>query len=110
MRIPESTDNSDENDSIANSPLAIPIFAGPGTIVTAMNFTTNANFVHMGIIFATFALVIFLTYMAFVFSEKIMEKIRQNLIAVVGKIMGLILAISGTGMIIEGIRLSFDLS
>jgi multiple antibiotic resistance protein len=105
-----NTDNSDENNSIAISPLAIPILAGPGTIVTAMNFTTNANFLHIGIIIATFALMIFLTYLAFIFSEKIMEKIGQNLIAVVGKIMGLILAILGTGMIIEGIKLSFNLS
>jgi multiple antibiotic resistance protein len=105
-----NTDNSDENNSIAISPLAIPILAGPGTIVTAMNFTTNANFLHVGIIIATFALMIFLTYLAFIFSEKIMEKIGQNLIAVVGKIMGLILAILGTGMIIEGIKLSFNLS
>jgi multiple antibiotic resistance protein len=85
-----NTDNSDENNSIAISPLAIPILAGPGTIVTAMNFTTNADFLHIGIIIATFALMIFLTYLAFIFSEKIMEKIGQNLIAVVGKIMGLI--------------------
>ena len=105
-----NTDNSDENNSIAISPLAIPILAGPGTIVTAMNFTTNADFLHIGIIIATFALMIFLTYLAFIFSEKIMEKIGQNLIAVVGKIMGLILAILGTGMIIEGIKLSFNLS
>jgi multiple antibiotic resistance protein len=105
-----NTDNSDENNSIAISPLAIPILAGPGTIVTAMNFTTNANFLHIGIIIATFALMIILTYLAFIFSEKIMEKIGQNLIAVVGKIMGLILAILGSGMIIEGIKLSFNLS
>jgi multiple antibiotic resistance protein len=104
-----NTDNSDENNSIAISPLAIPILAGPGTIVTAMNFTTNADFLHIGIIIATFALMIFLTYLAFIFSEKIMEKIGQNLIAVVGKIMGLILAILGTGMIIEGIKMSFNL-
>jgi multiple antibiotic resistance protein len=105
-----NTENRDDNNSIAISPLAIPILAGPGTIVTAMNFTTNASFVHVGIIIATFALMIFLTYLAFIFSEKIMEKIGQNLIAVVGKIMGLILAIIGAGMIIEGIKLSFNLS
>ena len=103
-------ENRNENDSIAISPLAIPILAGPGTIVTAMNFTTNANFVHIGIIIATFAIMIFLTYLAFIFSEKIMERIGQNLIAVIGKIMGLILAIIGTGMIIEGIKLSFNMS
>ncbi|MFZ2340916.1 MAG: MarC family protein [Bacteroidales bacterium] len=105
-----NTEVRDEDNTIAISPLAIPILAGPGTIVTAMNFTTHANMVHMGIIIATFALMIFLTYLAFIFSEIIMEKIGRNLIAVIGKIMGLILAIMGTGMITEGIKLSFSLS
>lgn len=103
-------ENRDDNNAIAISPLAIPILAGPGTIVTAMNFTTDANYLHIGIIIATFALMIYLTYLAFIFSEIIMKKIGQNLIAVVGKIMGLILAIIGTGMIVEGIKLSFNLS
>jgi multiple antibiotic resistance protein len=103
-------ENRDDTNAIAISPLAIPILAGPGTIVTAMNFTTNANYLHIGIIIATFALMIYLTYLAFIFSEIIMKKIGQNLIAVVGKIMGLILAIIGTGMIVEGIKLSFNLS
>jgi len=38
--------NIDEN--IAISPLAIPILAGPGTIVTAMNYVTNAEIIHIG--------------------------------------------------------------
>ena len=42
--------NSEENSSIAISPLAIPILAGPGTIVTAMNFVTDANYIHIGIV------------------------------------------------------------
>lgn len=36
------TTNFDEN--IAVSPLAIPILAGPGTIVTAMNFVSNHHY------------------------------------------------------------------
>lgn len=104
-----NTENKDANNDIAVSPLAIPILAGPGTIVTAMNFTTNASLIHIGIIIATFAFMILLTYSAFIFSDIIIEKLGQNIIAVVGKIMGLILAVIGTGMVIEGIELSFNL-
>jgi len=103
-----NAENKDDSTDIAISPLAIPILAGPGTIVTAMNFTTNASFVHMGIIIATFALIIFFTYLAFIFSDIIIDRLGQNLIEVIGKIMGLILAIIGTGMITEGIKLSFN--
>jgi multiple antibiotic resistance protein len=104
-----NTDNKKVTNDIAVSPLAIPILAGPGTIVTAMNFTTNVDYVHIAIIIAIFALMIFLTYLAFTFSNIIIEKLGHNLIIVVGKIMGLILAIIGTGMVISGIKLSFNL-
>lgn len=40
------------DEGIAISPLAIPILAGPGTIVTAMNNVTNADYLHMGIVIA----------------------------------------------------------
>jgi len=99
----------EESEGIAISPLAIPILAGPGTIVTAMNYVTNAGYLKMVIVLLIFALMVFLTYLAFSLSEYIVEKIGSNLITVIGKIMGLILAIMGTGMTIEGIRLGFQL-
>lgn len=69
------------DDGIAISPLAIPIFA----------------------------IMIGLTYLAFRLSDLIVKKIGDNLITVIGKIMGLILAIMGTGMTIDGIKLAFNL-
>lgn len=101
--------DSSEDDSIAISPLAIPILAGPGTIVTAMNYVTNAGYLKMGIVIAIFALMIVLTYFTFSLSEYIVKKIGSNIITVIGKIMGLILAIIGTGMAIEGIKMGFGL-
>ncbi|HMU47516.1 MAG TPA: MarC family protein [Chitinophagaceae bacterium] len=106
IHTPES---ADESDSVAVSPLAIPILAGPGTIVTAMNFVTDADYVHIAIVVAVFALMIGLTYLAFYSSQWIVKKVGANLIAVIGKIMGLILAIIGVGMLIEGIKLAFNL-
>ena len=103
------SNNSEEDNNLAISPLAIPILAGPGTIVTAMNYVTDANFIHIGIVIIVFALIVFLTWLAFTFSERIIEKVGNNLIAVIGKLMGLILAIIGAGMIIEGIKLAFNI-
>lgn len=93
---------------IAISPLAIPILAGPGTIVTAMNNITSGNILHLGIVIIIFALMVYLTYLAFSLSELIIKKIGNHLITVIGKIMGLILAIMGTGMTIEGIKIAFN--
>ena len=104
-----NTNHESDINGIAISPLAIPILAGPGTIVTAMNYVTNANFIHIGIVIVIFGLIILLTYISFILSESIIEKVGHHLIAVIAKIMGLILAIIGAGMVIEGIKLSFNL-
>jgi len=105
-----SLGSKDPDEGIAVSPLAIPILAGPGTIVTAMSKVTNTDYLHLGIVIGIFALMIFLTYLAFSMSDIIVKKIGINIIKVIGKIMGLILAIMGTGMVIEGVKLAFNLS
>lgn len=102
-------ENIEPDDGIAISPLAIPILAGPGTIVTAMGNITTGSFIHIAIVIIIFALMIFLTYIAFVLSEIIVKKIGNHLITVIGKIMGLIIAIVGTGMTIGGIKLALNL-
>jgi len=94
------------DDGVAISPLAIPILAGPGTIVTAMSNITSGGFIQVAIIVVIFAVMILLTYVAFVLSDTIVKKVGEHLIMVIGKIMGLILAIMGTGMVIDGIKLA----
>ena len=98
-----------QDEGVAISPLAIPILAGPGTIVTAMNSVTDASYLHIGIVVAIFGLIIYLTYLAFSLSDIIVKIFGMNMITVIAKIMGLILAIMGTGMVIEGIKLAFNL-
>ena len=67
--------DSEDKSNIAISPLAIPILAGPGTIVAAMNNVTNANLIQIGIVISIFALMIYLTYLAFSFSDLIVKKV-----------------------------------
>ncbi len=98
------------DDSLAISPLAIPILAGPGTIVTAMNNVAGRDYLHIAITIGIFAVLIFFTYWAFSMSQKIIDKLGNNIITVISKLMGLILAIIGTDMLIGGIKLAFDLN
>lgn len=105
-----SIDNQSEinfNEGISISPLAIPILAGPGTIVTAMNFTTNASYLQLAIIVVMLGLIMWLNYLAFISSEYLVRYIGKNKITVIEKIMGLIIAIIGTSMFIEGVKLAF---
>lgn len=99
-----------QNENLAISPLAIPILAGPGTIVTAMNFVTNADYLRIAIVILIFGVMVWLTYIFFSLSDYIVRKLGNNIIAVIGKLMGLILAIIGTGMFIRGIKLAFDIA
>ncbi len=64
---------------------------------------------HIAIVILIFAFMIFLTYLAFSLSDMIVQKLGKNLITVVGKLMGLILAIMGTGMLIDGIKIAFNI-
>ncbi|SHI84878.1 MarC family protein [Pseudozobellia thermophila] len=98
------------DEDIAISPLAIPILAGPGTIVTGMNFVSNAGYLKIGIVICIFGLLCWMTYFTFMLSEMFIKKIGHNVISVIGKIMGLIIAIIGTDMVIQGIKISFALT
>lgn len=97
------------DEDIAISPLAIPMLAGPGAIVTAMNFVSKNTWTHSIIVIAVFGLVCFLNYIVFRMSKIIIERLGHNVIAVIEKLMGLIIAIIGTDMIIQGLKLSFEI-
>lgn len=105
--IHDTTNHGKDDDSIAISPIAIPILAGPGTIVTAMNASSHATIPKMVIVIACFAAILLCNYIAFVNSERVVKYLGQNIIKVIGKIMGLILAIIGVNMAIEGVKLAF---
>lgn len=101
--------NVDTDEDIAVSPLAIPILAGPGTIVTAMNFVSNVENIQILLVILIFGMMSIITYFTFKLSNVIVKIVGNNVIKVIGKIMGLIIAIIGTGMVINGIKLSFNL-
>ena len=97
------------DESVTISPLAIPILAGPGTIVTAMNFVVKANFFHVIITSLIFGLIVFLTYLAFIYSNYIIKIVGKKNFMIIGKIMGLILGVLGVNMLIQGIKLAFSI-
>jgi len=97
------------DDGIAISPLAIPILAGPGTIVTAMNFVVKASILYLGITVFIFALIVLMTYYAFIYSGYIVRFVGEKKFVIVGKIMGLIIGVLGANMLIQGIKLAFNI-
>ncbi|QZT38306.1 MarC family protein [Halosquirtibacter xylanolyticus] len=102
-----STVASDDVTSIAVSPLAIPILAGPGTLVTGINFVSDGSWIHILLTISVYAFICWVTYLCFQGADKIVSYLGKNLISVFGKIMGLILAVMGVDMVINGIKLAF---
>ena len=96
--------------NIAISPLAMPILAGPGTIATAMNFSAGEGFTQVIITIIMFAILCVITYFLFVFGNKFVTYIGAGALGVITRMMGLILAVIGTQMVIEGIHGAFKLT
>jgi multiple antibiotic resistance protein len=55
-----------------------------------------------------FALIIFITYVAYNYSSYIVKIVGEKKFVIIGKIMGLILGVLGANMLIEGIKLAFN--
>jgi multiple antibiotic resistance protein len=91
-------------DDMAVSPLGIPLLAGPGTISTAMNFVGQGkSFLNTILIILVFALVCMITYLMFVLSKRIAEKLTPSIIKAISRIMGLILSVIAVQMLINGV-------
>ena len=85
---------------VAIAPLAVPILAGPGTIATAINFSTNAG---LAVTLAAFLALCVVSYAFFVSGDRFVSYLGDNGIKIVTRIMGLILAVVGTQMVIAGV-------
>jgi multiple antibiotic resistance protein len=88
---------------LAVTPLATPILAGPGTIVTAVNFIAEGSVVQDAVTLGIFAVMCLWTYWMFVSGQRIVNFLGRNAVTVIGRLMGLILATLGVHMLSLGI-------
>ena len=89
--------------SVAVTPLAIPILAGPGTIATAMSFASTGGIDAMVVTIVAFAVLCLITYGFFIFGQRLVAFLGENGLGVITRIMGLILAVIGVQMLIDGV-------
>jgi multiple antibiotic resistance protein len=69
-----------------------------------MNFVGEGkSFLYTILIVLIFALVCGITYLMFILSQKIEDRLSQSIIKVISRIMGLILAVIAVQMFINGI-------
>lgn len=89
--------------SIAISPLAMPLFAGPGTITTALSLANGGLRNQLITVFA-FALLCVITYLLLRSAKQIAGFFGKNLMKIITKMMGLLLFSIGIQMIIVSVQ------
>ncbi|MDB4973806.1 MAG: multiple antibiotic resistance protein [Myxococcaceae bacterium] len=89
--------------SVAVSPLGVPLLAGPGTIATAVGFSVGA-WTKVLITIAAVGVMCALTWLSFVTGERVVRSLGSSFLTVVTRLMGLILAVVGMQMFVEGFR------
>ena len=91
------------NMGIAISPLAVPLLAGPGTIATAMNYAVSGDSVKIVVTLGAFLLLTIITYVCFIFGQRLVSFIGQAGLSIITRLMGLIIAVIGVEMFISGL-------
>ena len=89
--------------SIAISPLAMPLFAGPGTMTTALSLA-NGGLQNQLITVVAFALLCVITYLLLRSAKQIAGFLGENLMKIITKMMGLLLFSIGIQMIIVSVQ------
>ena len=89
--------------SIAISPLAMPLFAGPGTITTALSLA-NGGLRNQLMTVVAFALLCVITYLLLRSAKQIAGFFGKNLMKIITKMMGLLLFSIGIQMIIVSVQ------
>ena len=89
--------------SIAISHLAMPLFAGPGTITTALSLA-NGGLRNQLITVVAFAILCVITYLLLRSAKQIAGFLGKNLMKIITKMMGLLLFSIGIQMIIVSVQ------
>lgn len=89
-------------NSLGVSPLGIPILAGPGTIAVAINYSATGDMRNVIANACVFAFMCVVTYVCFNFGQVMEKRLGANGIKVATQLMGLILAVIGVQMLLDG--------
>lgn len=104
VKVKDSEVKSYVND-ISITPLAIPIICGPGAITNAIVLMEDASDVTRKIVlFSTISIVLFITYLVFYSSSKIIKFLGQTGINVMMRLMGLIMMVIAVEFFFSGLK------
>ena len=100
----EEKDEAIEKGMVGVVPLAIPMMAGPGAMITAMIYMgQSVNFLEWGFIVFCLVITILITYILLMESQYIYEKMGNLGITATMRIMGILIASIGVQMMLNNI-------
>ena len=102
-----STDKQDPT-LVAISPLAMPLFAGPGAIATAISLAEGKVEYQLVTILA-FATLCLTTYILLIRAKTISKLLGESLMTIITRMMGLILTTIGIQMLLTGVKGAFPI-
>jgi multiple antibiotic resistance protein len=103
---PEEFAEGMSKDSIAVTPLAVPLLAGPGAITTSIVLGQRAaTFWHKAVFFALIGLVAFVTYWTLTLAADSAKKFSPTILNIITRLMGLLLAAIGVQFILSALKL-----
>jgi multiple antibiotic resistance protein len=93
---------------VALVPLAVPLLSGPGAITTVLVLTSrSSNRAEDGLILLAIIIILFLTFISFVFAEKLLTLLKETSIRLLTRIMGLILCALAVQFVLHGLLAAF---
>ncbi len=102
--------NDPEPDDISVFPIGIPMIAGPGSIATAMFYTSQAaNWAEKGVVLAAIGLNLLLTLLIFLVATPLVRLMGASVAGAMTRILGVILAALSVQLLIDGIKGAFGL-
>lgn len=93
---------------IALAPLAMPLLSGPGAITTVLVLASRAgNRVEDGLLLLAIIIILFFTYICFIFADRLLAVLKESSIRLLTRIMGLILCALAVQFVIQGLLAAF---
>lgn len=93
----------DKQSDVSISPLAVPLLAGPGSIATAMNYSAAAGWQMIIATVVSFGILCLITFFCFIYGQVLIRRVGENGLNIISRLMGLILAVIGCQMVIQGV-------
>ncbi|MFH1596266.1 MAG: MarC family protein [Pseudomonadota bacterium] len=93
---------------IALVPLAMPLLSGPGAVTTVLVLASRSQSrLEDGLLLLAIIIILFLTYICFIFADRLLAVLKESSIRLLTRIMGLILCALAVQFVIQGLLAAF---